>query len=56
MILRFSIYGDCAYYKNRMNDKISGKTTVNDVKIKTQSKSFIDCVLGTNKYSKVKKS
>ncbi|MBR7928465.1 phage minor capsid protein [Aerococcaceae bacterium zg-ZUI334] len=48
MISAFSSFGDYVKYKNRVEKEIVGQTTSDGIVIKSQSKHFIERLLGTN--------
>lgn len=48
MISAFTSFGDYKEYKQKINDELIGLTTVDGVKIKGQSKHFIERVFGTS--------
>ena len=56
IISAFTSFDDYQTYKRRINDEFIGLTTVDGIKIKEQSKHFIERVFGTNKDPKSGKS
>lgn len=49
MISAFTSFGDYMYYKNMIEKELVGLVTFDGIKIKSQSKHFIERVIGTSK-------